>query len=199
MTATLARLGLPGREGAWSALGFDVDSRGFRIGDIDCMIDTRPSWGFDGINADAGVLGIPEVLTRSDADTSIAATHPNSASFIDHIVYWVPNLDNAVRELNTILATKPRRRFKPRGPKGPEMAFYRAGSAVIEVVASGKPATLPGIAFGTTDLDATVATIRTGGGPISDPKPAVQGGRIASVWSGHLNWGVAFYEPEPRK
>jgi hypothetical protein len=25
----------------------------------------------------------------------------------------------------------------------------------------------------------------------SDPKPAVQGGRIASVWSEHLKWGLA--------
>ena len=41
------------------------------------------------------------------------------------------------------------------------------------------------------DLDATVAQIRLCGGPVSDPKPAVQGGRIASVWSGHLHWGLA--------
>ena len=41
------------------------------------------------------------------------------------------------------------------------------------------------------DLDATGEQIRSCGGPISDPKPAVQGGRIASVWIGHLNWGLA--------
>jgi len=34
--------------------------------------------------------------------------------------------------------------------------------------------------------DATVAQICFAGGPVSDPKPAVEGGRIASVWSEHL-------------
>lgn len=72
------------------------------------------------------------------------------------------------------------------------MAFYRVGEAFIEVVANGRePAALIGLALKTPDLDATVAQIRLCGGPVSDPKPAVQGGRIASVWSEHLNWGLA--------
>ncbi|MFE3732025.1 hypothetical protein, partial [Nocardia sp. NPDC059154] len=57
---------------------------------------------------------------------------------------------------------------------------------------------LTGVAFLSPDLDATVAAVRAAGGPIGDPKPAVQGGRIASVWHGHLNWGIAFMEPKPR-
>lgn len=74
------------------------------------------------------------------------------------------------------------------------MAFYRVGEAFIEVVTSGLPRALVGVAFMADDLDATVAAVRTTGGPIGDPKPAVQGGRIASVWRGHVNWGIAFME-----
>ncbi len=71
------------------------------------------------------------------------------------------------------------------------MAFYRAGEAVIEVVADGREPALIGLALKCADLDGAVSHIRSCGGPISDPRPAVQGGRIASVWSGHLNWGLA--------
>ena len=50
---------------------------------------------------------------------------------------------------------------------------------------------LIGLALRTPDLDATVAQIRSWGGPVSGPKPAVQAGRIASVGSEHLNRGLA--------
>lgn len=75
------------------------------------------------------------------------------------------------------------------------MAFYRVGEAFIEVVADGREPALIGLALKSLDLDQTVAQIRSCGGPISDPKPAVQGGRIASVWQGHLNWGLAIMGP----
>ncbi|MFF3573232.1 VOC family protein [Nocardia jiangxiensis] len=194
----LTRLGMPGDEKAWTALGFTVSDGGFLIGGISCTIDTRPSWGFDGAIADPELLGIPELLSGDRDELPGDTIHPNAVSFIDHVVYWVPDLDEAVAALTAVLGDGPRRRFRPRGPSGPEMAFFRAGATVLEVVASGKPASLPGIAFGTRDLDATVAAVRAADGPISDPKPAVQGGRIASAWSGHLNWGIAFYEPAPR-
>ena len=66
-------------------------------------------------------------------------------------------------------------------------------------VSSGQPPALIGVAFSSPALDATVEAIRTAGGPIGDPKPAVQGGRIASVWSGHVDWGVAIMEPPARQ
>jgi predicted enzyme related to lactoylglutathione lyase len=75
------------------------------------------------------------------------------------------------------------------------MAFFTVGEGFIEVVASGRPAALWGIAFSTPDLDACVAAVRDAGGPIGDPKAAVQGGRIASVWKGHVGWGIAVMEP----
>ena len=119
------------------------------------------------------------------------ATHPCGVTAADHIVYTVPDLDSAVAALNAVLGSGPRRRFHPRGPEGPEMAFYRVGEAFIEVVASGREPALIGLALKTPNLDATVAQIRLCGGPVSDPKAAVQGGRIASVASDHLNWGLA--------
>ncbi|RDI54659.1 VOC family protein [Nocardia mexicana] len=218
----LTQLGLPGEEKLWAALGFDVEDRRLQIGDVACVVGMQPSWGFDELRGDASALGIPELVnegaTGSDdrvdqllehlsdpsstglpsAESLSGATHPNGVTFVDHIVYTVTDLDEAVAALADTLGTAPRRRFQPRGPSGPEMAFYRVGEAFIEVVATGQAPALIGIAFGTPDLDATVAAVRAAGGPISDPKPAVQGGRIASVWTGHVGWGIAFMEPKPR-
>ncbi|ATL66351.1 VOC family protein [Nocardia terpenica] len=192
----LNRLGLPGDEKSWAALGFAPEGGALQIGQVACTVGVPPGWGFDVVHDDPTVLGIPEVV--HEAGMRSGATHPNRVTFVDHIVYTVPQLDEAVEALNGVLGIEPRRRFHPRGPSGPEMAFYRVGEAFIEVVASGRPPALLGIAFGAPDLDATVAAVRAAGGPISDPKPAVQGGRIASVWTGHIGWGIAFMEPKPR-
>lgn len=119
------------------------------------------------------------------------AHHPCGVTHVDHIVYTVRDLNTATTALTAVLGTTPRRRFHPRGPKGPEMAFYRVGEALIEVVANGAEPALIGLALCSADLDATVLAIRAAGGPIGDPKPAVQGGRIATVWHGYLDWGLA--------
>lgn len=183
----LTWLGVSGDERAWSVLGFAVANGGFTVGQVRCSIGDN-GWGFDEIHADPSVLGVRTVTCPA----AQPAVHPCGVTAADHIVYTVPNLDSAVDALNSVLDSAPRRRFHPRGPEGPEMAFYRVGEAFIEVVATGGETALIGVALKTADLDATVAHIRSCGGPVSDPKPAVQGGRIASVPSDHLNWGLAF-------
>lgn len=184
--STLTWLGVPGEERAWTALGFAVEGGGFTVGRVRCSIGDI-SWGFDEIHSDPSALGVQTVTFQAAAQSS----HPNGVTGVDHIVYTVTDLDSAVDALNAVLGSAPRRRFHPRGPEGPEMAFYRVGEGFIEVVASGGEPALIGLALKSPDLDATVAQIRLCGGPVSDPRPAVQGGRIASVWSEHLNWGLA--------
>lgn len=186
LMSILTWLGVPGDERAWTALGFVVDDGGFTVGRVRCSIGGT-GWGFDEIHCDPSILGVQTVTCPVAAPSE----HPCGITAADHIVYTVPDLDSAVDALNAVLGSTPRRRFHPRGPEGPEMAFYRVGDAFIEVVASGGQPALIGLALKTPDLDATVAQVRLCGGPISDPKPAVQGGRIASVWSGHLDWGLA--------
>jgi hypothetical protein len=186
LMSTLTWLGVPGDERAWTALGFVVDGGEFTVGRVRCSIG-ETGWGFDEIHSDASVLGVRTVISP----VAEPATHPCGVTAADHIVYTVPDLDSALDALNAVLGSPPRRRFHPRGPEGPEMAFYRVGEAFIEVVESGREPALIGLALKSPDLDATVAQIRRCGGPVSDPKPAVQGGRIASVWSEYLQWGLA--------
>ncbi len=189
--ATLTWLGVPGSEHDWAALGFAVDDFAVHIGRVRCALTDVRSWGFDEIHSEPSILGVGTEC-RPVADSAV---HPNGVTHVDHIVYTVRDLDTAIAAMTAVLGIEPRRRFHPRGPEGPEMAFFRVGEAFIEVVATGRQARsapeLIGLALWSKDLDASIATIRARGGPISDPKPAVQGGRIASVWHGYLNWGLA--------
>lgn len=194
--AILTWLGIPGPTDAWAELAFTVDGGRFQVGQVSCATDTDPAWGFDELQHDASDLGVPTSVVSATRDET---KHANGIDIVDHIVYTVPSLDEAVDSLTKSLGMPPRRRFHPRGPDGPEMAFYRVGEAFIEVVSSGQPPALIGVAFSAPDLDATVEAIRAAGGPIGDPKPAVQGGRIASVWNGHVGWGVAIMEPPSRQ
>ncbi len=187
----LTWLGAPGDECAWTAIGFTVEDDAVQIGQVRCSFTGERAWGFDELYSDPSALGI-ETLVRAATDGS---AQPCGVTHIDHVVYTVRDLDGAIDSLNAVLGTQPRRRFHPRGPQGPEMAFYRVGEAFIEVVSSGSDPALIGLALWSPDLDFTVAQMRSAGGPVSDPKPAVQGGRIASVWSAHLNWGLAIMGP----
>jgi hypothetical protein len=188
----LTWLGVPGDEAAWRTLGFVVADSSVQIGQVSCGLGGGEGWGFSQLSVDPAALGVTTVV-RAQHHSFVA--HPCGVSQVDHVVYTVPDLDAGVSALNAALDSEPRRRFHPRGPKGPEMAFYRVGEAFIEVVASGTGPALIGLALKSPDLDATVAAIRAGGGPISDPKPAVQGGRISSVWHGYLGWGLAIMGP----
>jgi catechol 2,3-dioxygenase-like lactoylglutathione lyase family enzyme len=193
--AILTWLGVPGDPSAWRSLGFDVSDDSFSVGRVVHACGRNASWGFDDVHGDASGLGIATSVEPAPAG---AGVHPNLIDRVDHVVYAVPELDPAVDALTSVLGEPPKRRAFPRGPSGPEMAFFTVGEGFIEVVASGRPPGLWGIAFSTPDLDACVAAVRATGGPIGDPKDAVQGGRIASVWKEHVGWGVAVMEPPKR-
>ncbi|MBY0440837.1 MAG: VOC family protein [Mycobacteriaceae bacterium] len=189
--AILTQLGVPGDQQAWTRLGFTVTDQRIQIGQVCCALSDERSWGFDEIHSEATILGLPTTVQP----TLASAQHSCGVTRVDHVVYTVADLDAGITALTATLKTPPRRRCHPRGPNGPEMAFYRVGEAFIEVVAAGTEPALIGLALWSADLDATVSAIRAAGGPISDPKPAVQGGRIATVWRGHLDWGLAIMGP----
>jgi catechol 2,3-dioxygenase-like lactoylglutathione lyase family enzyme len=182
-------MGLPGDASQWSSLGFTVEAGRLIVGRVACDTGTDAAWGFDELHGPADALGVD---TRTTPVAPSSNGHPNTVATIDHVVYTVADLDEAVGALTSVLGAEPNRRFKPRGEGGPEMAFYRVGEAFVEVVASGRPPALMGVAFMCPDLDACVAAVRDAGGMMSDAKPAVQGGRISSVPRDYgLPYGVA--------
>ena len=194
--AVMTWMGVPGAPERWEACGFDVSDGRFVLDGVVFELDRPVAWGFDEVGDGAERLGV--ATEAKDPEPNARTEHPNLIDGIDHVVYAVPDLDDAVAAVESVLGLEIKRRFQPRGPQGPEMAFYRAGPTVIEVVAGPREPGLWGIAFRCPDLDATVAAIRAAGGPVGDPKPAVQGGRIASVWKEHVGWGLAIMELPPR-
>ncbi len=194
--AVMTWMGVPGASEQWETCGFDVSDGRFVLDGVVFELDRPVAWGFDELGGDQERLGV--TTEAKPLEVAAKCAHPNLVDRIDHVVYAVPDLDAAVAAIEDVLGLELKRRFQPRGPHGPEMAFYRAGPTVIEVVAGPREPGLLGIAFLCPDLDATVAAVRAAGGPIGDPKPAVQGGRIASVWKEHVGWGVAIMDGAQR-
>lgn len=193
----LTALDVPGTPEQWRQLGFDCGPDGFRLTHVQFVVGRDAmGWGFDALEADASALGVP--TREAPVGEKRPTPHPNGVEAVDHVVYTVTDLDDAIATLNKVLGAEPRRRAKPRGPDGPEMAFYRAGDAFLEVVGSGRPPALTGVAFKSRELHETVASIRASGGNIGDPKPAVQGGLIASVWTGFVGMPIAIMQPPQR-
>src|SRR5581483_92461 len=141
--AVLTWMGLPGDASKWSSLGFSVDDGRLRVDAVMCTTGSTAAWGFDELLADAAPLGVPTSVVARDGGSAVR--HANGVDRVDHVVYTVADLDDAVGALTAVLGAEPRRRFKPRGEGGPEMAFYRVGDAFIEVVASGRPPSLMGV------------------------------------------------------
>ncbi len=192
----LTSLAVPGAADRWAGLGFVTAGSTVRVGRITLTCDAdEPAWAFDRLLTDPGPLGVH--THRVDVPAEDPPVHPNGVDRLDHVVYGVPDLDAAVVAISSVLGLEVRRRLTPR-PGGPEMAFFRAGEAVLEVVGAGERPRLWGVAFRCPDLGATVAGVRDAGGPISDPRPSIQGGRIATVPAEHVGWRVAFMEP-PRR
>lgn len=192
----LTRLRVPGPASRWAELGFVLVGDRIRVGEV--LLETGAAelvWGFDGLEGDPARLGVPTESAPAELDAP--GGHPNRVDRVDHVVYAVPDLDAGVEAVEEVLGLDLRRRARPRGPDGPEMAFFRAGEAILEVVSGGGPA-LWGLALRSPDLDATVGAVRGAGGPIGDPKPAVQGGRIATVPTDHLGVPLAVMEPARR-
>src|SRR5688500_908170 len=119
--AILTWLGVPGEDEKWESLGFSVDEGSFSVGRVVHACGNGPAWGFDALHGDASPL---TVETREAPRVTDAGVHPNLIDRVDHVVYAVPDLDAAVGALTTVLGEGPKRRAFPRGPSGPEMAFF---------------------------------------------------------------------------
>ncbi|HEV7400113.1 MAG TPA: hypothetical protein VGN84_07555 [Solirubrobacterales bacterium] len=195
---------------SWSALGFALN------GDICVIGDLRIRLA--GPDAGKGLVGwsLRDVETteldgmptaRSDRPLpSERPEHSNRISVLDHIVAITPALDRTVAALEAAGLDLRRIREEPTPAGAPRQAFFRLGPTILEVVqepaeaterASGdRPAFFWGLAFISSDLDATVAAL---GDRVSEIRPAVQPGRrIATLRrSADLTVPVALMTPPP--
>lgn len=194
--AVLTWLALPGPTDAWRSLGFEVPGEVVHVGRVAIEVNHPvPEWGFERVQGKQEPLGVP---TRQVESPARPTAHPNGVERVDHVVYATRELDEGIALFADVLGLDPRRRARPR-EAGPEMAFFRAGEAVIEMVEGADEPAIWGVAFRASDLDVTVAALRRAGGEIGDPRESVQGGRIATVPTGWVGFRVAVIERPPKE
>jgi predicted enzyme related to lactoylglutathione lyase len=139
----------------------------------------------------ASIATQPDPAARRQA-IGIAQPNPNTVAFLEHIVVMVSELEGAIASFERAgLACK---RIRDAG-RGMRQAFFKLEDSVFEVVGpSPGPPRCWGLAFMCTDIAKAVAVARTGGLQATEPKSAVQGGRIARIVDPVDGVAVAFME-----
>lgn len=173
----------------WAALGFDVAGDCCRLGAVRLRLAGSDSgsgvlgWSLRGLTS-TELDGLSS--TRSDhAVPPAAATHPNGALAIDHVVAISPALDRTVTALQAAGLDLRRIREQPTPAGAPRQAFFRLGAEILEVIQAPPQALGPsggadgpvrfwGLALRMADLERTVRDL---GAHVGSIRPAVQPGR----------------------
>lgn len=208
MPATIDELTIADDPRGWRELGFELDGSVCILGDIRIKLAGPGAgrglvaWslrGLEGIELD----GL--ATARSDREPpGVAPRHPNGITAVDHVVAITPALDRTVAALQEAGLDLRRIREEPTPAGAPRQAFFRLGSAILEVIqepaeaisrAGGdRPAFFWGLALLAPDLEATVAAL---GDRVGEIRAAVQPGRrIATLRrSAGLGLPVALITP----
>jgi catechol 2,3-dioxygenase-like lactoylglutathione lyase family enzyme len=192
---TIDEVALADEPDRWRSFGFDVDGERCVLGDVSIHLAGAGAgrgvvgWSLRGL-ADADLDGLPTTASAAP-ERAPAGEHPNGVGGIDHIVAMTPALDRTVRVLGDAGLDLRRVREEPTPAGAPRQAFFRLGSAILEVVqepedavarradGAGGPARFWGLALQARDLARTMEAFGEHGGEI---RPAVQPGRsIATV------------------
>ncbi len=138
---------------------------------------------------DETLVQIPMELTPAAATwlekPSITAPphHPNSIIRLDHIVLNVSQSKTVSQTYERHFGLK----SKTAAMNDRYYAFLKTGSSLLEIVGPMKPAPGPvsggawGVAFGSSDIDATATFLQNAGIAVKPPHRAVQGGRITGM------------------
>ncbi len=169
---------------------------------------TQPLPGPDGTGIEAVVLpSLDGVFTaaievRGDFESRRAdlrcrfGDNPNTVDYLEHIVVMAPDLDRAIA-IHEALGVGCRRIREAGG--GVRQAFFKLEQTVLEVVgpARGRPGCW-GVAFMCRDIAAAVVSARAAGMQATEPKAAIQGGKIARIIDPLDGVAVAFMEAPPQ-
>jgi predicted enzyme related to lactoylglutathione lyase len=116
----------------------------------------------------------------------------NSVVYLEHMVVMVPQLDEAIVAFERV--GLPCKRVREAG-RGMRQAFFKLEDSVFEVVGpAGDEPRCWGLAFMCDDVSQAVAVARRNGLEATEPKAAVQGGRIARIVAPLDGVAVAFMD-----
>ncbi len=206
----------PGATGALASAVLKTSARGGGIiGWVWCIDDHRPlepaaeAITLPGLAGEAirasvitgGLAGVfsaatPTRSTIEDRRAALAlrGENPNTVRYLDHVVIMAPDLEQAIAANETIGVACKRIREAGRGIR---QAFFKLEETVLEVAgpARGRPGCW-GLAFMCGDIDRAVALARENGFQATEPKVAVQGGRIARIIEPLDGVAIAFMQAQ---
>lgn len=184
---------------AWAALGFSVDAAGaIALGPLSLRLVGRGvGEGIVALELDGAVGGPADGLPLRPAPPgeATAATHPNGALAVDHVVAFTRDSDRTADALAAAGGDVRRRGGPPELPA--PMAFVRFGPLIVEVAARNVPGTFLARWWGVTvtveDLDVAAAIVGV------QPRDAVQPGRriLTVPREAGLSTAVALMSPRP--
>ena len=186
---SVAEITLVASPGAWRAAGFSVgDDDVVWLGEIAIRLVAATN-GVTGITGWvlagapephlADIDGLPTSHVASPGSAR-AVSHANTATSIDHIVVYTPDVEGTCAAIEAATGA-PLKRIREIGSL--RQGFHRMGAFIVEVVSfpgvTSEQAEFWGLALNVANIDAAYALC--GGDLLSAPKAAVQPGRrIAS-------------------
>jgi catechol 2,3-dioxygenase-like lactoylglutathione lyase family enzyme len=192
---TIADLHIGDDPVAWRSIGLDVDAGHIaHVGHVRLHFhgdsDQRGilSWTLAG-TPDETVTDVDGLATAHGEPAALGGLGPShlvGAQSIDHLVVLTPDIDRTVKAVERSLGLPLRRtRDAERDGYVMKQAFFRMGEVVLELVGgpepdpAGGPARFGGIVFTVDSIEDAVELL--GEDLVSEPKPAVQPGRLIAT------------------
>lgn len=138
-------------------------------------------WGVSGVDPSVSDIdGIPTTAVAGSPKRPISPEHPNGVFRIDHLVLKTSDTPRTAAAIEALGEERRGGRGTNHAGDAVDMTFFWAGETLLELAGprtpspTAEPARLSGLAFSSTDLDATVAYL---GDRSTRPVDAVQAGR----------------------
>jgi predicted enzyme related to lactoylglutathione lyase len=135
----------------------------------------------------------PDSNKRPEALARLCGENQNTVDYLEHIVVMTPSLEEAIAAHEKI--GLPCKRIREAGG-GMRQAFFKLEQTVLEIVGPARGASqVWGLAFMCKDIKRAVEVARANGMEATEPKAAIQGGRIARIVSPLDGVAIAYMEP----
>jgi hypothetical protein len=134
-----------------------------------------------------------DLVTRRAKLEKLYGTNENTVDYLEHIVVMTPSLENAIAAHEKI--GLPCKRIREAGG-GVRQAFFKLEQTVLEIVGPGRGTPgVWGLAFMCKDIRRAVELARSNGLEATEPKSAIQGGKIARIVAPLEGVAIAYMEP----
>jgi hypothetical protein len=141
-----------------------------------------------------GEVAIDTDLTTRRANLEqLCGPNRNTVDYLEHIVVMTPSLEDAIAAHEKI--GLPCKRIREAGG-GVRQAFFKLEQTVLEIVGPGRGTPqVWGLAFMCKDIRRAVDIARANGLEATEPKTAIQGGKIARIVNPIEGVAIAYMEP----